>query len=160
MHGKAQTGENKDVRHIHKGDIYCSFLISPNEGGFFPLRTSLIFSTCLFGCLIGKFKEKPGCPGLSLTLCSSISFPPAVAIPTGSYLILSFHVRKFLCLLPKPTVSHIIHMKGGILPSYVLHFSEIRKSISSFNGDHNNGPGVVREMWHWRQQREELDTRL
>lgn len=89
----------------------------PKCWGLSSLKDKSNLSTRLFGCLIGKFKEKLGCPGLSLTLCSSISFPPAVVIPTWSYLILSFPVRKFLCLLPKHSVSHIILRKGGVLPS-------------------------------------------
>lgn len=115
-----QSGESEDVRQTHKGDGYSSLLVSRRRDSFFFfffLRTLLIFSTLLFTYPNDKFKENQAQSHISLLFKLCI---PAAAIPTWPCLILRFHVRKFICLLPTPTLSNIVHVKGSILTSLLL----------------------------------------
>lgn len=105
-------------RHIKEMDIpHFQF----PEGGilffFFFLRTLLIFSTPLFTYPHDKFKENQAQSHIILLFNL---FIPAPAIPTWPCLILRSHVRKFIYLLPTPTLSNIIHVKGSILTSLLL----------------------------------------
>lgn len=147
-------------RHIKAIDIpHFQF----PEGGIlffvlFFLRTLLIFPTPLFTYPNDKFKENQAQSHIILLFNL---FIPAAAIPTWPCLILRFHVRKFIYLLPTPTLSNIVHVKGSILTSLLLP--------TFFR---NEGGTAICQQLHQRLQKlaryserevlpgEELDTRL